>query len=267
MARLVTIIGAPHRPSLPQQVAQAPGTLVAEGLLDEARQHLEAAAPDVLIELATDHFTNFWYHNMPAFCVGLIDEAPGPEPSTVMPKHVVQGHPRLARDLLQFGLSAGFDLSSTHELLLDHSIMVPLHFLTPAFQTPVVPLYTNGIAPPFPTAERCLQLGRMLKRFIEGWDSNARVGLVISGSFALEVGGPKVGWTDQEWVDSVLDQLGRARYDDLAREATYARMAQAGNASGELLNWIVATGSAGEARPVFLEDDKDGNGYAAWRLE
>jgi catalytic LigB subunit of aromatic ring-opening dioxygenase len=267
MAKLVSIVGAPHRPSLPQQVAQAPGTLVAEGLLREARLRLEAAAPDVLIELATDHFTNFWYHNMPAFCVGLIDEAPGPEPSTVMQNYVVQGHPALARDLLQFGLASGFDLSATQELLLDHSIMVPLHFLTPAMQLPVVPLYTNGIAPPFPAAERCLQLGRMLRHFLDGWGGDQqRVGLVISGSFALEVGGPKVGWTDQPWVDTVIEHLGQARYADLATQATAARMAAAGNASGELLNWLVAAGAAGDARPVFLEDDKDGNGYAAWEL-
>jgi hypothetical protein len=266
MAKLVSIVGAPHRPSLPQQVAQAPGTLVAEALLNEARTHLEATAPDVIIELATDHFTNFWYHNMPAFCLGLIDQAPGPEPSTEMPRYVVRGHPTLARDLLQFALTSGFDFSSTQELLLDHSIMVPLYFLTPAMQTPVVPLYTNGIAPPFPPAERCLVLGRMLGRFVESWDGNERVGLVISGSFALEVGGPKVGWTDQAWVDTVVDHLGRADYEALSHTATYERMAAAGNASGELLNWIVATGAAGDTRPVFLEADQEGNGYAAWHL-
>lgn len=267
MAKLVAVLGAPHRPSLPEEVAKAPGRLKAEGLLKEVRQHLEAAAPDVIVELATDHFTNFYYNNMPAFCLGLMEEAPGPEPSTVMPRHTVRGHPGLARALLTYALKSNFDLAATEELLLDHSIMVPLHFLTPSMSIPVVPLYTNGIAPPFPRARRCLALGRLVRKFIAEWDEQKRVALVISGSFALEVGGPKVGWTDQEWVDTVRGLMERGQYTALARRATQERMAAAGNASGELLNWITALGAVGEARPAFLETDQNGNAYGAWKLE
>ena len=265
MAKLVAVAGAPHRPSLPQEVLESPGKLEAEALLKEVHGHLEAAAPEVIIEIATDHFTNFWYHNMPAFCVGLIEEAPGPEPSTQMPHHVVRGHPALARALHSHALENDFDLATTQELLLDHSIMVPLHFLTPEFTTPVVPLYTNGIAPPFPRAQRCYSLGQAIGRFIEGWTGHQRVALVISGSFALEVGGPKVGWTDQVWVDTVRGYLERADYRGLTEVATQERMAAAGNASGELLNWITATGAVGSAKPQFLATDDNGNGYAAWR--
>jgi protocatechuate 4,5-dioxygenase beta chain len=266
MAKLVSVVGVPHRPSLPREVADAPGQLEAEAFMKEARQHLEASAPDVIIEIATDHFTNFGYENLPAFCVGLIDEAPGPEPSTDMPRHTVQGHPALARSLLSFCLNADFDLSAAEELLLDHSIMVPLHFLTPAMELPVVPLYTNGIAPPLPTAHRCLALGRALGKFIADWPGHRRVSLIVSGSFALEVGGPRTGWTDQDWVDTIREHLALGRYEKLQEEATYERMAAAGNVSGELLNWITALGTLEETRPVFLETDTSGNGYGAWRL-
>lgn len=266
MAKLVGVFGAPHRPSLPQEVSQAPGKLEAEALLTEVRGHLEEAAPQAIIEIATDHFTNFWYHNMPAFCVGLMDEAPGPERSTQMPHYTVPGHPALGRALLNHALESSFDLSSTQELLLDHSIMVPLYFLTPSMSIPVVPLYTNGIAPPFPKAQRCLALGRALGKFIESWEGHDRVALVVSGSFALEVGGPKVGWTDQEWVDTVRGHLERGDYETLANKATQDRMAAAGNASGELLNWITAVGAVGSAKPVSLKTDDNGNGYGAWRL-
>ena len=184
-----------------------------------------------------------------------------------MRRDPVRGHPPLARALHSFALRSSFDLASTEELLLDHSIMVPLHFLTPSMSVPVVPLYTNGIAPPFPTAARCAALGRALRRFIDAWDGHRRVALVVSGSFALEVGGPKVGWTDQEWVDTIRGHLERGQYQALARKATQERMAAAGNASGELLNWLTATGAVGDARPVFLETDDGGNGYAAWRLD
>ncbi len=266
MAKLVGVFGAPHRPSLPQEVSQAPGKLEAEALLKEVREQLEEAAPQAIIEIATDHFTNFWYHNMPAFCVGLIEDAPGPERSTQMPHYTVQGHPALGRALLAHVLEANFDLSSAQELLLDHSIMVPLYFLTPSMDLPVVPLYTNGIAPPFPKAQRCLALGKAVRFFVDGWPGHDRVALVVSGSFALEVGGPKVGWTDQEWVDTVRGRLERADYEGLVASATQERMAAAGNASGELLNWITAMGAVGDARPVSIKTDDNGNGYGVWRL-
>ena len=79
--------------------------------------------------------------------------------------------------------------------------------------------------------------------------------------------GPKAGWVDQKWVDVIQGLLQRGQYRSLTRRATQERMAAAGNASGELLNWITMTGAVAEALPAFLETDENGNGYAAWRLE
>ena len=65
MAKLVAAVGTPHGPGLPQQVAEAPGQLRSEALMKQVRQQLEAAEPDVIIEVASDHFTNFFYSNLP----------------------------------------------------------------------------------------------------------------------------------------------------------------------------------------------------------
>ncbi len=120
MAKLVVAVGTPHAPMLPQQVAEAPGKLRAEALMNQVREQLEAAAPDVIIEIASDHFTNFFYNNLPPFCVGLIDEAEGPaETYCVMPHRVVRGSPVLANGLLRYCLKSNFDLASTEELRLD----------------------------------------------------------------------------------------------------------------------------------------------------
>ncbi|MCH8346653.1 MAG: hypothetical protein IIC87_06975 [Chloroflexi bacterium] len=267
MAKLVVAVGAPHRPAMPQQAAQSPGQHAFEGQMKQVREQLEAAAPDVIIEMATDHFTNFFYNNMPAFCLGLAPEAEGPEPSVNMPHYTVQGSPDLARALLAYSLRSRFDLAVTEEVILDHSILVPLHFLTPSMTIPVVPLYINGIAPPFPRAARCYALGQTIRRFVEQWDADKRVALVVSGSFAIEVGGPRAGWVDQKWADTIRGLLEGGQYRSLARRATQERMAAAGNASGELLNWITMTGAVGDARPLFVETDSNGNGYAAWKLE
>lgn len=267
MAKLVLAVGVPHGPGLPEQVSQAPGQLPAEALMTRVRGYMEEAAPDVIIEIASDHFTNFFYDNLPAFCLGLIDEAEGPaETYCLMPHSVIKGHMPLAEGLLGFALRSNFDLAVASELRLDHSILVPLHFLTPSMDIPVVPLYVNGFAAPLPLARRCQALGRTIARFLKQWSPDTRVALLASGVFSLEVGGPQVGWTDVEWVQTVSYLLTRGDYRTLVRRATPQRMAAAGNVSGELLNWITMTGALGDVRPLFVETD-GGSGYAVWKLD
>ncbi len=59
MAKLVAAFGAAHHPSFPVAIANAPGTIPDEGLYRAVREHLERAEPNLIIELTTDHFTNF----------------------------------------------------------------------------------------------------------------------------------------------------------------------------------------------------------------
>lgn len=267
MAKLVAAVGTPHGPMLPQQVADAPGQLRSEYLMKQVREELERAEPDLLFVVASDHFTNFFYNNLPQFCVGAIDEAEGPsETYCVMPRRCVRGQSDVAKGFLDYGLRSNFDLAVSEELHLDHSVLVPLHFLVHSTEIPVIPLYVNGLAPPLPSARRCLALGRTLQKFIAEWPGNQRVALLASGSISLEVGGPMVGITDNKWVETVAGLLEKGDYRGLARRATATRMASAGNVSGELLCWITVTGALDDATPKFVEQEV-GGGFAAWSLE
>jgi len=267
MAKLVLAAGVPHPPRLVRDIAESPGEPKGEALMKQVRQYVEKAEPHVIIEVDSDHFVNFFYNNLPSFCVGMAEEAEGPQEIWCpMPRYVVRGHVPLAKALLQYGLHDNFDLASAHELRLDHSLMVPLHFLNPSMELPVIPIYTNGFASPLPLATRCFSLGRMVRRFIEAWDGKERVALIASGCFAMDVGGPLRGWTDTEWVETISSLLLRGRYQALARRATEERIAAAGNNSGELLNWITVTGAVGKTKPLFLEAD-EGSGYAVWKFE
>ena len=267
MAKIVLAVGVPHPPRLVREIEDAPGQLPAEALMARVRSYVEKAAPDIIIEIDSDHFVNFFYDNVPAFCVGLAEEAEGPQEIWCpMPKYVVKGHVPMARALLSYGLESDFDLAAAQELRLDHSVMVPLHFLNPSMEIPVVPLYTNGFAAPLPNAPRCYDLGRMVRRFVDQWDEDKRIAIIASGCFAMDVGGPLRGWTDEDWVEMVRGLLVEGRYQELAQQATAARMLAAGNNSSELLNWITLTGTVGDTRPLYVEVD-DGSGYAVWELE
>lgn len=183
-----------------------------------------------------------------------------------MPRYTVKGDVPLAKSLHRFGLRSNFDLASAEELRLDHSIMVPLHFLNPGMEIPVVPFYINAFGAPTPSARRCFSVGRMVRKFVDQMEGNQRVAVIASGCFAMDVGGPLRGWTDTEWEGSIQGWLEQGKYETLARRATAERMQYAGNNSAELLNWIALSGTVGDARPLYVETD-GGSGYAVWDLE
>lgn len=274
MAEIVAAFGVPHTPAFPALVArQGPDCEVAR-LYGEVAKHLEAVAPDVLVLFDSDHFNTFFFDNLPTFLVGVTDTIEGPNDQTAMPRYRLKGHAPLAAHVRAAGLEHGFDLSLSQDFDVDHSILVPLHFLTPHMRIPIVPIFLNGLAPPLPGARRCHALGEMVREAVRQWPEHIRVAVLASGSFSLEIGGPKIphgeraGTPDQEWTRRVQHLLTHAKVNDLLEEATAARMLRAGNIGGELLNWIAMLGVIGERKPRFIEPQlAHGHSYGAWRWD
>ena len=76
------------------------------------------------------------------------------------------------RTSAQAGIEAGFDVGMTQNFSVDHSVAVPLHFLTPDMNVPVMPFFISGHVPPLPSAQRCYALGQAVGRAIEAWPAN-----------------------------------------------------------------------------------------------
>jgi protocatechuate 4,5-dioxygenase beta chain len=171
----------------------------------------------------------------------------------------------------RLGVEDGFDLSVTQEFGVDHAMLVPLHYLTDGVKIPVVPVWVNAFVKPLPTARRCYALGAMVRRAIETWPQKLRVAAVGSGSFSLEIGGPKVkpgertSVPDPAWSRHVRDRIERAEIDELVKESTPEQMSKAGNIGGELLNWITLLGVVGKHKPHSIMGEGQGDAYAAWR--
>ena len=116
------------------------------------------AEPDLIIEVDSYHFVNFFYNNLPSFCVGMAEEARGPQEDWCpMPRYTVRGHVPFAQALFKYGVRDKFDLAAAHELRLDHSLTVPLHFLNPKLAVPIVPVIINTLTPPMPSPTRSRQ--------------------------------------------------------------------------------------------------------------
>jgi len=273
MAEIVAGIGVPHVPNFPALVArEGPQSEVARLYADVA-QHIAAAAPDVLIVFTDDHFNTFFLDNFPIFAIGIAEATAGPNDQTPMPHYKVAVPGALAAHIRTTAIARGFDIALVQDFEVDHAVMVPLHFLTPHMKIPVLPIFINCLAPPLPTARRCYALGEAVRAAIEDWPQPLRVAVIGSGSFSLEIGGPRIprgdraaGFPDPEWNQHVQDLLVQGRIDDLLSEATTARMLRAGNIGGELLDWIAMLGAIGARKPSAMAPHADhGHAFGVWR--
>jgi len=277
VAEIVGAFAVGHAPNAPGDVERLGASSEFSPLFAGVSEHLEAVDPDVIVMFDTDHFATFFYDNLPTFAVGISDRTSGPGTDRWpgLPSYDnISVDKSLARFVHKEGVEHGFDLAASLEFGVDHSIVVPLHFLNPGMRRPIVPIWINGIAPPMPRAKRCFDLGGMVQSAVGAWPQDLRVAVVASGSISGDIGGPRArdhqpsAAADAAWMHQVLGRLSRGEVNELLNDATAERIAAAGNVSGELLNWIALLAVVGDHRPAFLESQLDsGFAYAAWRFD
>jgi aromatic ring-opening dioxygenase catalytic subunit (LigB family) len=273
MARIVGAYGVPHTPAFPALVARDGPDCEIARLYARVRQELVEARVDVVVLLDSDHLNTFFFDNLPTFAVGVADSFHGPNDGTDgLTQRRVPADRELAARLHAGMVDSGFDPAQMRRFTVDHSIIVPVHFLTPELDIPVIPIYINGLVAPLPSAQRCVQLGRLLAELVADWPDELRVGVVASGSFSLEVGGPRIaagrnwGVPAPDWAARVVEHVREGEIDALVHAATPKQLHLAGNVGGELLNWLTLLGAVEGRRPVFCEPQEEfGHAYAAWR--
>src|SRR5260370_16137538 len=142
----------------------------------QARAMLEETRPDVIVIFSSDHFDRCFYDNLPPFLVAVGESAEGPINEYLkIPKVKVRVDGGLGRFLVSEGLENGVDFASSADLPLDHAEVVPLSFLTPNCDVPLVPIVVNAFAPPMPSLKRCAQVGAFLREGVERLPEQKRV--------------------------------------------------------------------------------------------
>jgi gallate dioxygenase len=272
VAAIVGALGVPHTPFFPALVEREGPQCETARFFAAVTAELEAMRPDLIVMYDTDHLNTFFLDNLPVFAVGVTEAFKGPndEPRAV-PIYTIKSRPDIAAHLRRSAIESGFDLALAQEFTVDHSVVVPLHFMTPTMRVPVIPIFVSGHVPPLPSAKRCYDLGVAIKRAIESWPEGLRVVVIGSGSFSLEVFGPRIapgksdGVPDPDWAKRVCTLLEQGAIPTLLNEATQDQMLRAGNVGGELLDWIAMLGAVGERRPKFVTPQMEqGHAYAAW---
>jgi aromatic ring-opening dioxygenase catalytic subunit (LigB family) len=192
---------------------------------------LAAARPDALVIVAAEHFANFFMNNMPAFAVGMAESYEGPieDPQWLgIARTVIPGNAPLSQRLIREMMQT-VDLAYAEEWKFDHGVMVPLNFLTPRYDLPVIPLNINCQGPPLTPLHRAWALGEALRRAADLVPE--RIAVVGTGGISHWPATPDSGKINESWDREFLrrwlanDKQALLSYND---ESTYRDAGQGG---------------------------------------
>ena len=246
MAGVVAAMALTHSPGLTGWFDRAPEDQRREArrALDEMRDRLRAARPDVIVLFSNDHLLNWPINNTPEYTVGIGAEHVGPadwyDEWLALDKYRIPGHPAIARYLVNEGARRRIAFAYLRDMQFDDGVSVPMHYLNPDGAIPLVPVTMNCTVPPIPAPERAYQVGTTLRDMLRAYPGAERVAVIATGGLSHEPGGPRYFWVDEEFDRWFLDLLKQGDHAALLRECTLDRMEVAGSGStAELLAWVL----------------------------
>jgi protocatechuate 4,5-dioxygenase, beta chain len=216
---------------------------------EPSKAWIEENPPDAIVLVFNDHATSFSLDLIPTFAIGtgasyaVADEGWGPRP--VPP---VIGHPDLAAHIAHSVIQQDFDLTIVNKMDVDHGLTVPLSLMfgqPDAWPCPVIPFAVNVVQFPPPSGQRCLDLGRAIRRAVESYDEPLNVQVWGTGGMSHQLQGPRAGLINAEFDAAFLDQL-IADPAELARKPHVDYLREAGSEGVELVMWLVARGAMGD---------------------
>ncbi len=250
---IVFACAASHAPGITAWTEAAPKAQ-SDKIIGSYRQlgeMLAAAKPEALLAITVEHWANFFLNQMPAFCIGRAEHYEGPiEEWLRIPGSRLPGDAVLASELLAACMDAGMDPSFSDELSFDHATMLPLHFLTPERDLPVVPLIVNALTPPMPSPKRCYSVGKLLRRALD--KTTKRVAIVATGGLSHWPGEAQAGKINVEFDKRFLNVLITGDRAELA-DYTHEQIARdAGSGGHEIRTWITLAGALPDWKATLL---------------
>lgn len=213
---------------------------------EPVQQWLADKKPDVLFFIFNDHITSFFFDHYSHFALGVgekywvADEGGG---ARKLP--AVSGHPGLARHVANGLVADEFDMSYFQGKGLDHGCFSPLSLLWPhdkGWPGAIVPLQVGVLEFPIPSARRCFNLGKSLRKAIESYPEDIKVAIVGTGGLSHQVHGERAGFNNTPWDMEFLDRL--EKDPESLTKITIAEYAEKGGFEGsEVIMWLIMRGA------------------------
>ena len=253
MARITAGISTSHVPAVGMAVdlkkeGEAYWKPMFEGY-EFSKQWMKENTPDVAIIVYNDHASYFGMDIMPTFAMGIADKFKiCDEGYGARPVPVVEGAPELATHLAASLILDDFDMTVLNVLDVDHGLTVPmsLMFGTPdKWPTKVIPLPVNVVMYPQPSGERCLSLGKAIKRAVEQFDGDLNVQIWGTGGMSHQIQGARAGLINEPWDRKFMDDLVNDP-ENLQYKPHLEYMVEAGSEGVELIMWLIMRGALGD---------------------
>jgi gallate dioxygenase len=250
MARIVGGIASSHTPTIgfaldtnkQQDKVWAP---IFEGY-KPVQRWLAEKQPDVLFFIFNDHITSFFFDHYSHFALGVGDKYwVADEGGGARKLPPIKGHPGLARHVANGLVADEFDMSYFQGKGLDHGCFSPLSLLWPHEPTwpgAIVPLQVGVLEFPIPSARRCFNLGKSLRKAIESYPEDLKVALVGTGGLSHQVHGERAGFNNTPWDMEFLELL--EKDPEALTRLTIAEFAERGGFEGsEVIMWLIMRGA------------------------
>ncbi|HUE10745.1 MAG TPA: hypothetical protein VMQ54_07390, partial [Steroidobacteraceae bacterium] len=213
----VALVCASHSP-LMYCYARAPACHAAtEQLFADRAREIRDFAPEFVFIFGSDHFNGFFLELMPPFCAGLacsaVRDIGGFAGSLKVPADEALACIGHVRD-------TGIDLAVSYRMTVDHGFSQTMMRVLGALDAyPAIPIFVNGMAPPYVPFKRSRLLGEAVGRFAAGLDK--RVLFLASGGMSHNplryypkygtggddvsgyqlAGGHGTGFTSEQWLE------------------------------------------------------------------
>jgi protocatechuate 4,5-dioxygenase beta chain len=204
---------------------------------------------DVAIIVYNDHASFFGMDIIPTFGIGIADkfaicdEGYGPRP---VPE--VQGHPELATHIAASLITDDFDMTVLNLLEVDHGLTVPMSLMygqPDKWPTKVIPLPVNVVMNPQPSGERCLSIGKAIRRAVESFQGDLKVEVWGTGGMSHQIQGARAGLINLPWDIQFMDDLINDP-ETLQYKPHLEYMVEAGSEGVELIMWLIMRGAMGD---------------------
>jgi len=137
-----------------------------ERLFAERHEAIRAFDPELVIVFGTDHFNGFFLDLVPPFCAGLKCSAVADIGGFAGPLQVPA---EIALACIRSVRAADVDLAVSYSMTVDHGFSQTMFRMLGALDAyPAIPIFVNGIAPPFVPFRRSRLLGEAVGRFAAG---------------------------------------------------------------------------------------------------
>ena len=207
---------------------------------------LEREKPDIVINVYNDHGLNFFLNTVPTFAIGCADVYTNDDEGWGLPSLTsFEGDAQFSWHLAESLINQNFDMTTCQEMKVDHGCVVPMNVMfghLPSWPCKLIPLAVNTVQHPLPSAQRCYDLGKALRKAIQSYPEDIKVAIFGTGGLSHQLQGERAGIIDTEFdlkcIDYIINEP--SKMCDMSNDYI---MEKAGTEGIEVIMWMVMRGA------------------------